>query len=113
MKEIKAFIKPSRVSKVVEALEKSGFDSLTLSKGEGTGSKHKRPDASLDLEFFFTKSQIIKLELVCQNEEAESVIQLICENARSPESGDGIIYLTEIEDAFRIKTGKSLKRFDM
>lgn len=112
MKEIKAFIKPLKVTRVVEALEAAGFESLTLSKGEGTGT-HKRPDASLDLEFFFTNSEIIKLELVCQNEEAESAIQLICENARSPEPGDGIIYITEIEDAYRIKTGDSLKRFDL
>jgi len=109
MKEIKAFIKPSRVSKVVEALEKAGFDSLTLSKGEGTGA-YKRPDASLDLEFYFTKSPVVKLELVCQNEEAENAIQLICANGRSPEPGDGIIYLTEIDDAFRIKTGLSIRK---
>lgn len=112
MKEIKAFIKPSRVTKVVEALEKAGFESLTISKGEGTGT-HKRPDASLDLEFFFTNSEIIKLELVCQNEEAQEAVRLICENASSPEPGDGIIYLTEIEDAYRIKTGESLKRYDL
>lgn len=112
MKEIKAFIKPSRVTNVVEALEAAGFESLTLSAGEGTGT-HERPDASLDLEFFFTNSKTIKLELVCQNEEAEPVIKLICENARSHEPGDGIIYLTEIEDAYRIKTGESLKRYGL
>jgi nitrogen regulatory protein P-II 1 len=54
MKGIKALIKPSRVTKVVEALEVAGFESLTLSKGEGTGT-HERPDATLDLEYFFTK----------------------------------------------------------
>ncbi len=112
MKEIKAFIKPSQVTKVVEALEVSGFKSLTLSKGEGTGS-HERPDASLNLEFFFANSLVVKLELVCQNEEVEKATQLICENARSHEPGDGIIYITEIEDAFKIKTGNSLKRFDL
>ncbi len=111
MKEIKAFIKPSRVTNVVEALEKAGFDSLTISKGEGTGTPES-PDAGLDLEFFFTNSKIIKLELVCQNEEAEKAVKLICENARSPEPGDGIIYLKEIVDAYRIKTGESLKRYD-
>ncbi|KAA3630170.1 MAG: P-II family nitrogen regulator [Bacteroidetes bacterium] len=112
MKEIKAFIKPSRVTNVVEALEKAGFESLTLSKGEGTGT-HERPDATLDLEFFFTNSKVIKLELVCQNEETEKAIQLICKNARSPEPGDGIIYVTEIVSASRIKTGESLKRFNL
>ena len=57
MKEIKAFIKPSRVSKVIEALGKAGFESLTLSKGEGTGT-YERPDATLDLEYFFTNSLV-------------------------------------------------------
>lgn len=112
MKEIKAFIKPSRVTKVIEALEVAGFESLTLSMGEGTGT-HERPDASPNLEYFFTNSLEVKLELVCQNEEAEKAIQLISKNARSPEHGDGIIYLTEIEDAFSIKTGESLKRYDL
>jgi molybdopterin/thiamine biosynthesis adenylyltransferase len=58
-------------------------------------------------------SLVVKLELVCQNEEVEKAIQLICENARSPEPGDGIVYITEIADAIRIMTGDSLKRYDL
>ncbi|MEZ5007386.1 MAG: P-II family nitrogen regulator [Chitinophagales bacterium] len=111
MKEIKAFIKPSRVNYVVEALKAAGFVSMTLSKGEGTGA-HEQIDAKLDLEFLITDSLVVKLELVCNNEESEKVMHLIFENARSSGSGDGIIYVTNIEDAFYIKTGKSLKRYD-
>lgn len=109
MKEIKAFIKPIRVEVVVESLKKEGFDSVTLSKGEGTGT-YRRPDASPSLDFHFTDSPIIKLELVCQNEVVERAIELICSKAQTLEHGDGIIYVTEIENAYRIKTQKSLKR---
>lgn len=112
MKEIKAFIKPSRVHKVVEALKEGGFESVTLSKGEGTGA-HTRKDASPSLDFHFTDSPIVKLELVCQNEESERAMAVISTNARTPMPGDGIIYITEIEDAYRIKTGESIKRFDL
>lgn len=112
MKEIKAFIKPKRVQVVVESLRDAGFESVTLSKGEGTGA-HKDPDASPSLDFHFTDSPIVKLELVCQNEEMDKAVQLICGKAQTPEPGDGIIYVSEIEDAYRIKTGKSIKRFDM
>lgn len=109
MKEIKAFIKPNRVEAVVESLKKEGFDSVTLSKGEGTGT-YKRPDASPSLDFHFTDSPIVKLELVCQNEVVERAIKLISSKAQTPEPGDGIIYVTEIEDAYRIKTQKSLTK---
>lgn len=112
MKEVKAFIKPKRVQEVVKALRNAGFESVTLSKGEGTGA-HRQKDASPSLEFHFTDSPVVKLELVCQNEETDEVIRLISTNAKTPETGDGIIYISEVNDAFRIKTGESLKRYDL
>jgi nitrogen regulatory protein P-II 1 len=90
MKVIKAFIKPKKVKNVVESLRDAGFKSVTLSKGEGTGA-HKDPDASPSLDFHFTDSPIVKLELVCQNEEMDKAIQLICGKAQTPEPGDSII----------------------
>jgi len=104
MKEIKAFIKPKRVQKVIESLSESGFKSMTLSQGEGTGA-FKAKGASPSLDFRVTDSPVVKLELVCQNEEAQSAIDIILENAKTTEPGDGIIYLSDIENAFQIKTG--------
>ncbi|AGA80317.1 P-II family nitrogen regulator [Echinicola vietnamensis] len=112
MKEIKAFIKPKKVQVVVKSLRDAGFESVTLSKGEGTGA-HRQEDASPSLDFHFTDSPVVKLELVCQNEEMDIAVQLICDKAQTPEPGDGIIYVSEVDDAYRIKTGKSIKRFDM
>ncbi|WP_340152659.1 P-II family nitrogen regulator [uncultured Marivirga sp.] len=109
MKEVKAFIKPKKVQIVVDSLRDAGFESVTLSKGEGTGA-HKDPDASPSLDFHFTDSPIVKLELVCQNEEMDKAVQLICGKAKTPEPGDGIIYVSEIDDAYRIKTCASLKK---
>mgnify|MGYP000624305737 CR=1 FL=1 len=109
MKEIKAFIKPKKVQVVVKSLRDAGFESVTLSKGEGTGA-YKDPDASPSLDFHFTDSPVVKLELVCQNEEMEKAVQLIIGKAKTPEQGDGIIYVSEIEDAYRIKTGESIRK---
>ena len=103
MKEIKAFIKPNRVENVVAALQEAGHESVTLSKGEGTEA-YKQKDASPSLDFHFTDSPVVKLELVCQCKESDNVVQLICANAKTPERGDGIIYVTDIQKAFRIKT---------
>ena len=113
MKEIKAFVKLKRVEIIVEALRNAGFESVTLSKGEGTGA-YKHDDASPSLDFHFTDSPVVKLELVCQNEEVVKAVQLICGKARTDEPGDGLIYVTGIEDAYRIKTGQSIKKkFDI
>ncbi|MDT0651169.1 P-II family nitrogen regulator [Autumnicola edwardsiae] len=109
MKEIKAFVKPNRVQKVIEALSESGFKSMTISQGEGTGA-FKAKGASPSLDFHITDSPVVKLELVCQNEEAQRAIDIIVENGKTPEPGDGIIYVSEIEDAFKIKTGESIKK---
>ncbi|WP_339728147.1 P-II family nitrogen regulator [Maribacter stanieri] len=112
MKEIKAFIKPNRIQRVIEALSDNGFESMTLSQAEGTGA-FKSKGARPSLDFHVTDSPVVKLELVCQNEEAQAAIETIIANAKTDGPGDGIIYIANIEDAFQIKTGDSLKRHDL
>lgn len=112
MKEIKAFIKPNRIQRVIEALADSGFKSMTLSQAEGTGA-FKAKGAKPSLDFHVTDSPVVKLELVCQNEEVQVAIETILRNGKTEEPGDGIIYIANIEDAFHIKTGDSLKRYDL
>jgi nitrogen regulatory protein P-II 1 len=107
MKEIKAFIKPSRLEKVVEVLKENSFESVTLSECEGTGA-HKREDSSPSLKFHFADSRVIKLELVCQNEDMQKAVEIICQNASTPFPADGIVYVSNITDAYRIKTGESV-----
>ena len=112
MKEVKAFVKPNRIQKIIEALTDNGFESMTLSQAEGTGA-FKAKGAKPSLDFRITDSPVIKIELVCQNEEAQAAIEIIMANGKTEEPADGIIYITNIEDAFQIKTGDSLKRFNL
>lgn len=109
MKEIKAFVKPNRIQRVIEALSDNGFKSMTLSQAEGTGA-FKAKGAKPSLDFHITDSPVVKVELVCQNEEAQEAIEIIVKNSKTEEPGDGIIYVSNVEDAFKIKTGESLKR---
>jgi len=107
MKEIKAFLKPNRVKPIVEELKEKGFDCITLSKAEGTGS-HKSPDAFPSLDFKITDSQVVKIELVCNDEKADQIIEIISRNGRSSERGDGLIYVSNVESAYRVKTGEAI-----
>jgi nitrogen regulatory protein P-II 1 len=111
MKEIKAFIKPTKLENVVEALKENGFESVTLSECEGTGA-YKREDSVPSLKFHFADSKVIKLELICQNEEVKKAVKIIYENAKTPYPADGIVYVSDVNDAYKIKTGKSIKKID-
>ncbi len=108
MKEVKAFIKPIRLEKVVAALRENGFDSVTISESEGTGN-YKRQDSKPSLKYHFTDSKIIKVELVCKDNEVDGIVDLICENAQTHYPADGIIYVADVISAYRIKNGESLK----
>jgi nitrogen regulatory protein P-II 1 len=110
MKEIKAFIKPNRAKEVVDALRERGFDCITLSKAEGTGS-FKRPDAFPSLDFKITDSPIVKLEMVCNDERVAQIVDIISEKGRSVEPGDGLIYISPVEQAIRVKTGEPPEAF--
>ncbi len=109
MKEIKAYIKPNRAKQVVEGLKQQGFDCITLSKAEGTGS-HKSPDAFPSLDFKITDSPIVKLELVCNADSVDQIVKIISENGRSMEKGDGLIYISNVESAYRVKTGEPISK---
>jgi nitrogen regulatory protein P-II 1 len=103
MKEIKAFVRPGKIQEVVSNLRKAGHLSLTVFKGEGTGD-YTDPDKewpSLDLPFLHSK--VIKLEIVCDNNDVNSIVELIRTHGRTGKSGDGLIYITDINETIRIR----------
>lgn len=106
MKEIKAFIKPQRVHDVVGTLTEKGFKSVAITSGEGTGS-YKNPEASPSLHFSITDSKNVKIELVCKKEHVKEAVEIIQEYGTTPEAGDGIIYVSNVEEIYNVKTGKT------
>jgi nitrogen regulatory protein P-II 1 len=106
MKEIKAFIRPNKVEKVVKALMVEGIENMTIFTGEGTG-KFTRKDASPSLHYNITDSKIAKIELVCKDEWVEKTTRIICENACTFESGDGLVYISDIEKIIKVKNGEN------
>lgn len=107
MKEIKA----NRIQKGIDALTNKDFKSMTLSQSDGT-SAFKTESTRPSLDFQITVSPVVKIALVCKNEEAQAAIALIIANGKTDGPGDGIIYVANIADAFKIKTGTSLKQYN-
>jgi nitrogen regulatory protein P-II 1 len=103
MKEIKAFVKPFKVNDIFHHLLEAGFPNLTVSMAEGTGSL-ENTDPTVSTQFSITNSQVAKIEIVCKKENVDKIVAIISEQGRTGNPGDGIIYVSDVEKIYRVKT---------
>ncbi len=108
MKEIKAFIRPNKVNEIVQQLKDNGFENMTISSAEGIG-KLQRENASVSQKFSITDSEIAKLEMVVFEDDVNAIVKIISEFGKTIYPGDGIIYVSDVEKAFRVKTGLTVE----
>jgi nitrogen regulatory protein P-II 1 len=104
MKEIKAFVKPFKVNDIFHHLLEAGYPNLTVSMAEGTGNL-ENTDISVSTQFSITNSRVAKIEIVCNKSEVNKIITIISEKGRTGNPGDGLIYISDVEKAYRVKTG--------
>jgi nitrogen regulatory protein P-II 1 len=107
MKEIKAYIKPHKVSKVTLALQKiEGLTGMSVSKVRGFGRGRAKHAPDKVTEGLIDYIERVKIEIVCGDDLVEEVVSAIERAARTGLRGDGKIYVSEIETAVRISTGE-------
>lgn len=104
MKEIKAFVRPNQVNEIVQQLKDHGFENMTISSAEGTG-KFQDEHAFVSQKFSVTDSPVAKIEMVVAKEKVSTVVSIISEYGKTLNPGDGIIYVSNVEKAYRVKTG--------
>lgn len=104
MKEIKAFVKPFKVNDILNQLLQAGYPNITVSMAEGTGS-FKSDELSLSTHFSITDSKVAKIEIVCNDSEVDKIVSIISDKARTGNPGDGIIYVSEIQNVYKVRTG--------
>ncbi len=108
MKEIKAFIKPHKLSDVTLALHRiEGLTGISVSetKGFGRGRAKDSPHSVQDDVVDYIPN--VKIETVCHDDMVDRIVETIREAAHTGLRGDGKIYvLSHIEDAVRISTGE-------
>ena len=103
MKEIKAFVRPERLADIVEHLRKEGFCCLTVFKGEGTGHYSDKSKEWPSLDHPFLHSQVAKIEIVTSPKKADKILKIIHEYGKTGNPGDGLIYMTDVTKAVRVK----------
>lgn len=106
MKKIEAIIRPGKVDDVKNALMELGIQGITLSNVLGCGNQKGYTQIYRGQEILTKLLPKVKLEIVTPNERVEEVISTIIRSAKTGEVGDGKIFVSNIEEAIRIRTGE-------
>ncbi len=106
MKKIEAIIRPSRLEEVKEALKLLNLGGLTITQVMGCGRQQGYTEVFRGNSVDINVLQKIRVEIVVPDAMAESVIDSIIEAARIGEIGDGKIFISDIQEAIRIRTGE-------
>ena len=106
MKMIIAYLPPDRSGKVTEALSDQHVRGLSVSDASGFGQEHD-PAHPEHREFLgVERTRKLRLEIVCRDEEVETIVQAIHEAAHTGQRGAGKIFILPVLDALRLKTGE-------
>ena len=105
MKMIMAVIKPLKLDLVREALTELGIEGMTVSEVKGFGRQKGQTEVYRGAEYAVNFLPKIKIDLAVSNELAERAVQTIKDVARTQRIGDGKIFVFDIAQAVRIRTG--------
>ena len=108
MKEIKAYIRPTFLDSTIEHLEKEGARDITIIRVDAIGAlaDYEYDRRNIIRKYDEKYSKVAKLEIVCQDHEAEKFMRIIQKHAYFGEHGDGRIFLSPILSAINIRTGE-------
>ncbi|MTI60258.1 MAG: P-II family nitrogen regulator [Firmicutes bacterium] len=106
MKYMIAIIRPEKLEKVRQALKKVGCSGLMVSEIEGHGKQKGIVQQWRGEKFQLEMIPKIKLEIMVMDEDLDTIKKAITDNARTGEIGDGKIFVVDLANAIRIRTGE-------
>ncbi|HCY48189.1 MAG TPA: P-II family nitrogen regulator [Alphaproteobacteria bacterium] len=106
MKKIEAIIKPFKLDDVKEALQEVGLQGITVLEAKGFGRQKGHTELYRGAEYVVDFLPKVKMEVVVDDSLAEQAVEAIIEAARTGRIGDGKIFISNVDDAIRIRTGE-------
>jgi nitrogen regulatory protein PII len=106
MKKIEAIIRSSHFYQVKEALHKIGIDFFTFEDVKGVGNQKTEKTMYRGAEYDLGSIARTKLTLVTTNEKVDTIVNTIMTSARTGEIGDGKIFVSSVEEVYRIRSGE-------
>ena len=107
MKLVTAIIKPFKLDDVREALSEISVQGMTVSEVKGFGRQKGHTELYRGAEYTVDTLPKIKLEILVEDEKLSTVIDTITSTAGTQKIGDGKIFVTNVEDVIRIRTGET------
>ena len=107
MKKIEAIIKPFKLDEVREALSALGVSGLTVTEVKGFGRQKGHTELYRGAEYVVDFLPKVKIEVILADELVDKAVEAIQTAARTGRIGDGKIFISNIEQAIRIRTGES------
>jgi nitrogen regulatory protein P-II 1 len=107
MKKIEAVIKPFKLDEVKEALQDLGVQGMTVMEAKGYGRQKGHTELYRGAEYVVDFLPKIKIEVVVPDDQLAAAIEAITNAARTGRIGDGKIFVSELLDVVRIRTGES------
>jgi nitrogen regulatory protein P-II 2 len=107
MKMITAIIKPFKLDDVREAVADIGIQGITVTEVKGFGRQRGHTELYRGAEYVVDFLPKAKIELAVADDLAEQVVEAIANTARTGKIGDGKIFVTDLVEAIRIRTGET------
>lgn len=107
MKKIEAVIRHFKLEEVKDALSEAGVHGMTVSEVRGFGRQKGHKEQYRGAEYTVDFLPKAKVEIIVSDEQAKTVIDTILRTARTGQIGDGKIFVTDLSEMIRIRTGET------
>ncbi len=107
MKKIEAIIKPFKLDEVKEALQEVGLQGITVLEAKGFGRQKGHTELYRGAEYVVDFLPKVKVEVIVRDDALEAAIEAIRNAAQTGRIGDGKIFVSNIEEVIRIRTGET------
>ena len=107
MKLVMAVIKPFKLDDVREALNELGVQGLTASEVKGYGRQKGQTEIYRGAEYAVSFLPKVKVEIVVDDNQIDSIVEVIAKAANTGRIGDGKIFVIDVQSAMRIRTGET------
>lgn len=107
MKKIEAIIKPFKLDEVKDALQEAGMQGITVTEAKGFGRQKGHTELYRGAEYVVDFLPKVKLEVVVEDDAVNAAVEAIQKAAHTGRIGDGKIFVSDIQEAIRIRTGET------
>ncbi len=106
MKMVEAIVKPFKLDEVKEALTKAGIQGMTVEEVKGFGRQKGHTELYRGAEYSVDFLPKVKIQIIVPDDKAAEVVQVITDAAKTGKIGDGKIFVSNVEEVIRIRTGE-------